>query len=35
VGGSWVRERHGYHYAPHAWEERDGRWHYQEGGWRR
>jgi hypothetical protein len=30
-----VRERRGYHWAPHRWEERGGRWHFDEGGWRR
>ena len=35
VNGSWVHERHGYHYAPHAWVEHEGRWRFEEGGWRR
>jgi WXXGXW repeat (2 copies) len=35
VGGRWVGERRGYHWEPHAWEEREGRWHFREGGWRR
>jgi WXXGXW repeat (2 copies) len=35
VNGSYVHERHGYHYAPHAWVEHEGRWRFEEGGWRR
>ena len=35
VGGTWMRERHGYNYNPSRWEERDGRWHLDRGGWRR
>jgi hypothetical protein len=35
VGGRWVGERHGYHWEAHHWEEREGRWHFHEGGWRR
>lgn len=33
IAGHWVRERHGYHYVPHRWEERDGRWHLHDGYW--
>jgi hypothetical protein len=33
--GSWARERHGYHYVPHNWVEHEGRWRFEEGGWRR
>jgi hypothetical protein len=35
VNGTWVHERHGYHYAPHSWVEHEGRWRFEEGGWRR
>ena len=35
VGGHWVRVRPGYYYAPSRWVERDGRWGYYRGGWRR
>jgi hypothetical protein len=35
VSGSWARERHCYHYNPYRWEERNGKWHFEEGGWRR
>jgi hypothetical protein len=35
ANGSWVHERHGYHYAPHAWVQHEGRWRFEEGGWRR
>jgi len=35
VGGRWVGERHGYHWEAHHWDEREGRWHFHEGGWRR
>jgi len=34
VGGRYVHARHGYHWAPHTWVQRDGRWHFEEGGWR-
>ncbi len=33
--GHWVKARPGYHYRPHRWEERDGRWRMQPGGWDR
>jgi len=35
VGGNWVRERRGYHYAPHAWVQRDNRWEFNRGHWER
>jgi len=35
VPGHWVKARPGYHYRPHRWEERDGRWRMQPGGWDR
>jgi hypothetical protein len=35
VRGHWVRERRGYTYNAPTWEERNGRWHMQQGGWRR
>ncbi|CAN5197083.1 hypothetical protein BH11PSE11_BH11PSE11_25780 [soil metagenome] len=35
VRGTWLRERHGYRYNQPAWEERDGRWHMNRGGWAR
>ena len=35
VGGRWVGERRGYRWEPHGWDEREGRWHFREGGWRR
>jgi hypothetical protein len=34
VGGRYIHERHGYRYAPSAWEQRNGHWYFQEGGWR-
>ena len=33
--GYWVKARPGYYYRPHRWEDRDGRWHMQPGGWDR
>ena len=33
--GYWVKARPGYHYRPVQWQERDGRWHMQPGGWDR
>ncbi len=35
MGGHWVKARPGYHYRPVQWQERDGRWHMQPGGWDR
>jgi hypothetical protein len=35
VRGTFVRERHGYHYAQPAWTEREGRWYMERGNWRR
>jgi hypothetical protein len=35
VGGRWVGERRGYHWVAHEWVQRGGRWHFNEGGWRR
>ena len=34
VAGSWVRERHGYHYVEPQWEDNhDGRWRMHPGHW--
>ena len=33
VNGRYVKGRHGYHYAPNTWVQRDGRWHMETGGW--
>ena len=34
--GYWVRERHGYTYAPHRWVDRGGgRWEFENGRWER
>ena len=35
MNGYWVKARPGYHYRPVQWQERDGRWHMQPGGWDR
>lgn len=35
LNGYWVKARPGYHYRPAQWQERDGRWHMQRGGWDR
>lgn len=35
VNGVYVHQKAGYHWAPHRWEQRNGRWHFEEGGWRR
>ncbi|KQV86223.1 hypothetical protein ASD15_29545 [Massilia sp. Root351] len=35
VKGKWVRDRNGYVYRPTVWEERDGRWVVERGGWHR
>ncbi len=36
VAGSWMRERHGYHYVEPQWaDNHDGRWHMQAGHWDR
>jgi hypothetical protein len=35
VDGKYVHERKGYHWEAHSWEQRDGHWHFHEGGWRR
>ena len=35
VGGRWMHERRGYHWVAHEWVQRGGRWHFNEGGWRR
>jgi hypothetical protein len=35
VGGHYIRERHGYHWVPHRWEDRDGRWYQHNGYWER
>ena len=35
VKGTWVRDRPGYVYNPTRWEERDGRWTVERGGWRK
>ena len=35
VQGTWVRDRRGHHYSQPNWVERDGRWAYQPGAWRR
>ena len=34
VNGHYVHARHGYHYAPASWAQVNGRWHFDEGGWR-
>ena len=33
VGGTYVVERPGYPWRPHAWVQVNGRWHLNEGGW--
>jgi hypothetical protein len=35
VQGTYVREKHGYHYANPQWHERDGRWVLERGHWSR
>jgi len=30
-----VRERRGYHWAPHRWVDRGGRWEFENGRWER
>jgi hypothetical protein len=35
VKGSWTRDRVGYHYRTPVWEQRDGRWVIDRGGWQR
>lgn len=35
VKGTWVRDRQGYIYNPTVWEQRDGRWVVERGGWHR
>ncbi|KQW93281.1 hypothetical protein ASC94_11540 [Massilia sp. Root418] len=35
IKGKWVRDRNGYVYRPTVWEERDGRWVVERGGWHR
>jgi hypothetical protein len=35
VGGHYEQPRPGYVWRPHAWEQRDGRWHLHEGHWER
>lgn len=34
MGGRWMGERRGYHYAPNEWVQRNGHWHFNQGGWR-
>jgi WXXGXW repeat (2 copies) len=34
-GGSWMRERRGYHWVAPAWSPNGARWHYREGYWAR
>lgn len=31
--GEYVREHRGEHWVPHAWQERNGRYHFNEGHW--
>ncbi|MEP6996751.1 MAG: hypothetical protein ABI900_03830 [Betaproteobacteria bacterium] len=33
--GYYIRERHGQHWVPHQWVDRNGRWHYAPGHWER
>ena len=33
--GTWLRERRGYAYSEPRWKERDGRWEFERGNWRR
>jgi hypothetical protein len=33
VTGHWIREHRGYRYVPQTWVQRDGRWHFETGGW--
>jgi hypothetical protein len=33
--GEYMRERPGEHWVPHAWSERDGHYHFNEGHWER
>ena len=35
VGGTWIRERRGYHYSQPTWQQRHGGWEMQRGGWKR
>ena len=35
VHGHWIRERRGYAWVPHRWEEHEGRWHFDDGHWER
>ena len=35
VGGTWVRERHGYFYHRPEWVNHGGHWHLNRGGWTR
>ena len=35
ISGTWVRARHGYHYRPHRWIERNGGWYLDRGRWDR
>ncbi len=35
VAGKWIRDRPGYRYNASKWEERNGRWQMQRGGWAR
>jgi hypothetical protein len=35
IKGHWERERHGYHWNPSRWEQRDGRWVLERGRWDR
>lgn len=33
--GEYVKNRPGHHWVPHAWEKRNGRYHFNEGHWER
>ena len=35
VGGEYIHGRHGEHWVPHHWSERNGRWHLDDGHWER
>lgn len=35
IKGYWLRERVGYRYQPHRWEQRDGGWYVSRGRWDR
>jgi hypothetical protein len=34
VAGHWERTHVGHHYVPARWVERNGRWYFEQGGWR-